>query len=159
MFHRTGRPLSAVMDPVVLDDDVAARAQLCPVDPSGEDAVAKGPTWIGHIQEFCDPNHRLKILTKPLYAAGTNTKTIAYVKKTLGYALKQGAGDDLEKMKRRIECAKNHMCGNHRECDFFSQGTATRCTRRKAASTGPHSHMGNTLQTDFPPPWRARGRR
>ena len=66
MCHRTGRPLSAVMDPLVSDDDAAARARLRPVDPSGEDAVAKGPTWIGHIQEFCDPNHWLKILTKPL---------------------------------------------------------------------------------------------
>ena len=122
MCDRTGRPLSAVMDPVVSDDDAAARAQLRPVDPSGNDTVARGPTWIGTIQECCDPNHRLKVLTKPLYAVGTNAKIIAYVKKALGYALKQGAKDDLPTMKRRIACAKNHMCGNHSECNLFFPG-------------------------------------
>ena len=57
------------MDAVVSGDDAAARAQLRPTNPSGEDTGAKGPMWIGRIETLCDPGHRLKIFTKPLYAA------------------------------------------------------------------------------------------
>ena len=118
----TKNVLSAVMDPVVSDDDAASRAQLRPIDPSGIDAVARGPTWIGKIATLCDPGHRIKCFTSPLYASNTNKKTIAYTKKTLAYALKQGNMDDLQTMKKRLACAKNHMCGNHSDCDAFFPG-------------------------------------
>ena len=114
---QTGRVLSAIMDPVISDDDAASRAHLRPLDPSGNDSDGQGPMWIGHIRMLCDPNHRVKCFTSPLYAAGTNPKTIQYTKKTLGWALKQGSNDDLETMRDRMACAKDNMCGKHDNCE------------------------------------------
>ena len=67
-----------------------------------------------------DPGHCTKILTNPLYAASINPKTIAYVKKSFGYAINQGHGDTLETLKGRMIFAENHMCGLHTTCeDYF----------------------------------------
>ena len=110
------------MDPVISDDDVAARAQLCLSNPSGIDAKAREPTWAGLIQMGSDPGHCTKILTNPLYAASINPKTIAYVKKSFGYAINQGHGDTLETLKGRMIFAENHMCGLHTTCEEYFPG-------------------------------------
>ena len=57
---QTGRVLSVFMDPVILDDDAASRAQLHPFNPSGNGTVGQESMWIGEISMFCDPNHRVK---------------------------------------------------------------------------------------------------
>ena len=119
---QTGRVLSAIMDPVISDDDAASRAQLRPLDPTGNDIVGRGPMWIGEIRTLCDPNHRVKCFTGPLYASGTNRKTITYARKTFGWALKQGSKDDLETMRNQMACAKDHMCGKHDNCEKFFPG-------------------------------------
>ena len=84
-----GRVLSAMMDPVVSDDDAASRAQLRPVDCSVDDTVASGPSWIGPINMLADPGHRNKCFTAPLYAVGVNAKVISYTKKPFAYLCSQ----------------------------------------------------------------------
>ena len=76
--------------------------------------------------------------------------TIAYVKKTLGYALKQGAKDDLPTMKRRIACAKNHMCGNHSECNLFFPGNCHALHQKEGSEHKPALPYGRYFINGLP---------
>ena len=44
------------------------------------------------------------------------------MKKTFVYAIKQGAGDDIPMLKRRMACAKQYACGKHDKCEEFFPG-------------------------------------
>ena len=65
MHPVSGKVLSAVMDPVVTDDDSVTRENLGPVG-NGKGCC---PLWIGEIKRDCDPGHRTKVFTGKLYAA------------------------------------------------------------------------------------------
>ena len=129
---------------IISDDDSTMRAhlkhpRLKKNNQPYADSRGRLPTEINEPSFLADPQHRVKVVAKAIFAilllckkdrCGCTKADALRIKTNWGYFLKQNRGEGLEKMIAMSQAPLEHMFDNHEHCD------QQWCLKKRAAKEG-----------------------